>query len=147
MTDVATRTPKTRQQPVVPADVAVDALLDVVDDRAWLRADGYLPGPDDIPVAGSQVRQLGLRRGDRITGFPRSPPGPGKPATLLVEAINGRPPGRRPDFYDLTALYPQERLRLETDPQLLAPRVIDLVMPIGKGQRALVVAPPMAGKT
>ncbi|MEU4241850.1 transcription termination factor Rho [Actinoplanes sp. NPDC026619] len=141
-----TRTPKGRQQPVEPADVAVDALLDIVDDRAWLRADGYLPGPDDIPVAMQQVRQLGLRRGDRITGFAKVA-GNRRPATLQVEAINGGKPGRRPDFYELTALYPQERLRLETTPEILTTRVIDLVMPIGKGQRALVVAPPKAGKT
>jgi transcription termination factor Rho len=64
-----------------------------------------------------------------------------------VEAVNGRKPERRPDFYELTALYPQERLRLETDPKLLTTRLIDLVMPIGKGQRALIVAPPKAGKT
>ncbi|MFI5891777.1 transcription termination factor Rho [Actinoplanes sp. NPDC051513] len=147
MTDLATRTPKSRQQPPAEtADVAIDALLDIVDDRAWLRADGYLPGPHDIPVAHHQVRQLGLRRGDRITGFARTP-GNRKPATLQVEAVNGRPPTRRPDFYELTALYPQERLRLETDPKLLTTRVIDLVMPIGKGQRALIVAPPKAGKT
>jgi transcription termination factor Rho len=149
MTVVATRTPKARPRsaettPV--ADIAVDAILDIVDDRAWLRADGYLPGPGDIPVQHDQIRRLGLRRGDRITGFAKVP-GNRKPATLQVEMVNGRPPARRPDFYDLTALYPQERLRLETEPQLLATRVIDLVMPIGKGQRALVVAPPKAGKT
>jgi len=146
MTTVATRTPKNPTTPA--ADVAVDALLDIVDDRAWLRADGYLPGPGDIPVGRQQVGQLGLRRGDRITGFAHLPGDPRKPATLQVEAVNGRPPRqRRPDFYELTALYPQERLRLETDPRLLETRVIDLVMPIGKGQRALIVAPPMAGKT
>ncbi|WP_030442221.1 transcription termination factor Rho [Actinoplanes subtropicus] len=146
MTTVATRTPK--NPTTEAADVAVDALLDIVDDRAWLRADGYLPGPGDIPVARQQVRQLGLRRGDRVTGFARTPGEPRKPVTLQVEAVNGRPPGqRRPDFYELTALYPQERLRLETGPVPLETRIIDLVMPIGKGQRALIVAPPMAGKT
>src|SRR5882724_23901 len=147
MTAVTTRTSSARNRPPEPvADVAVDALLDIVDDRAWLRADGYLPGPDDIPVAIGQVKQLGLRRGDKITGFAHIT-GQRKPATLQVEAVNGRKPGRRPDFYELTALYPQERLRLETEPRLLTTRVIDLVMPIGKGQRALIVAPPKAGKT
>jgi transcription termination factor Rho len=141
-----TRNPGNRTSPEPVADVAVDALLDIVGDRAWLRADGYLPGPDDIPVTLGHVRQLGLRRGDRITGFARIP-GPRKPATLGVEAVNGQQPGRRPDFYEMTALFPQQRLRLETEPGLLTTRVIDLVMPIGKGQRALVVAPPMAGKT
>ena len=150
MTDLATRTPRARPRAAAdntPAvDVAVDALLDIVDDRAWLRADGYLPGPGDIAVATQQVRQLGLRRGDRITGFAHT--NGHKPATLQVEAVNGRPlPRRRPDFYELTALYPQERLRLETDPTLLTTRVIDLVMPMGKGQRALIAAPPRAGKT
>ena len=147
MTAVTTRTSSARNRPPEPvADVAVDALLDIVDDRAWLRADGYLPGPDDIPVAIGQVKQLGLRRGDKITGFAHIT-GQRKPATLQVEAVNGRKPGRRPDFYELTALYPQERLRLETEPRLLTTRVIDLVMPIGKGQRALIVSPPKAGKT
>jgi len=146
MTTVATRTPK--NPTTEAADVAVDALLDIVDDRAWLRADGYLPGPGDMPVSRQQVRQLGLRRGDRVTGFARVQGDPRKPVTLHAEAVNGRPPRRhRPDFYELTALYPTERLRLETDAHLLATRVIDLVMPIGKGQRALIVAPPMAGKT
>jgi transcription termination factor Rho len=146
MTQTAVRTTKTPQTDT--ADVAVEALLDIVDDRAWLRADGYLPGPDDIPVAIQQVRQLGLRRGDRITGFARMNNAGRKPVTLQVEAVNGRPPQkRRPDFYELTALYPQERLRLETDQQTVITRVIDLVMPIGKGQRALIVAPPRAGKT
>src|SRR5205823_6616172 len=86
MTETPTRAraPRTRTAPEPIADVAVDALLDIVDDRAWLRADGYLPGPDDIPVALSQVRQLGLRRGDRITGFARTS-APRKPATLQVE--------------------------------------------------------------
>ncbi|GIF00685.1 transcription termination factor Rho [Paractinoplanes rishiriensis] len=138
MTQTATRTPKTGEIR------AVDAMLDIVDDRAWLRADGYLPGRADIPLAGGQTR--GLRRGDRVTGFARIP-APRKPATLQVEAVNGRPPGRRPDFYQLTSLYPDRRLRLETEPHLLTTRLIDLAMPIGKGQRALVVAPPKAGKT
>ncbi|MEV8504436.1 transcription termination factor Rho [Actinoplanes sp. NPDC051475] len=126
-------------------DVPVDTLLDIVDNRAWLRADGYLPGPDDIPVSLDQVRRLDLRRGDRITGAARVDGR--KPATLQVRTVNGRTPGNRTDFYRLTALYPQERLRLETEPHLLTTRVIDLVMPIGKGQRALIVAPPKAGKT
>jgi transcription termination factor Rho len=129
------------------ADVAFDALLDIVDDRAWLRADGYLPGRDDIAVSMGQVRQLGLRRGDRVTGFARAAAAR-KPAQLQVETVNGRAPGgKRPDFYEMTALFPNERLRLETDSKDLTTRVIDLVMPIGKGQRALIVAPPKAGKT
>ena len=151
MTTLATRTTRTtrttphpRTPSQEPADVAVDALLDIVDDRAWLRADGYLPGPGDIAVHTAEIRRHGLRRGDRITGFARLG---GKYASLRVEAVNGRPPHRRPDFYDLTPLYPQERLRLENDPADLTTRVIDLLMPFGKGQRALVVSPPKAGKT
>ncbi|AEV83302.1 transcription termination factor Rho [Actinoplanes sp. SE50] len=142
MTDLRTRKP-----PVATDEtVAVDAILDITDDRGWLRADGYLPGPSDLPVAVPDLRRLGLRRGDRVTGFARISR-PGKPVTLQLTAVNGRPPGARPDFYQLTALYPQQRLRLETDREVLATRVIDLVMPIGKGQRALIVAPPKAGKT
>ncbi|KUL33396.1 transcription termination factor Rho [Actinoplanes awajinensis] len=137
---------RTRKTPSTEETVAVDALLDVVDDRAWLRADGYLPGGDDLPLAMAEVRRLGLRRGDRVTGFARIDR-PGRPAHLQVTAINGRDPGPRPDFYRLTAIYPQERLRLETDQDVLTTRVIDLLMPIGKGQRALIVAPPKAGKT
>jgi transcription termination factor Rho len=146
MTTLATRKPPPSRTPSQePADVAVDALLDIVDDRAWLRADGYLPGPDDIAVHTSEIRRHGLRRGDRITGFAHLG---AKYAGLRVEAVNGRPPQqRRPDFYDLTPLYPQERLRLENDPGDLTTRVIDLLMPFGKGQRALIVAPPKAGKT
>jgi transcription termination factor Rho len=130
-------------------DVAFDALLDIVDDKAWLRADGYLPGPDDIPVPQAQLRSHSLRRGDHVTGIAHLAGGR-RPATLDVATINGEDPRqavRRPDFYKLTALYPQERLRLETEPHLLTTRVIDLVMPIGKGQRALIVSQPKAGKT
>ncbi|WP_328469570.1 transcription termination factor Rho [Actinoplanes sp. NBC_00393] len=138
MTDVVTRTPKKRNPPTEP--LAVDALLDVVGDRAWLRADGYLPSRADIPVALSELRRLGLRRGDRVTGFAEI--SGNRPARLQIE-----PPGPRPGFYQLTPLHPHERLRLETEPHLLTTRVMDLVMPIGKGQRALIVAPPKAGKT
>jgi transcription termination factor Rho len=143
------RTPTADQTP----DVAVNGLLDIVDDRAWLRAEGYLPGPDDIAVPSGQVRALGLRRGDHIVGTAKLAAGDQRhrrAAELRVDTLNGMDPDesrRRPDFYKLTALYPQERLRLETEPHLLTTRLIDLVMPIGKGQRALIVAPPKAGKT
>src|ERR1700754_817086 len=94
------------------ADLSFDSLLDIVDDRAWLRADGYLPGRDDIAVSMGQVRQLWLRRGDRVTG-PARIPAPRKPAQLRVDTVNGdRPHGRRPDFYEMTAPFPNERLRL-----------------------------------
>jgi transcription termination factor Rho len=143
------RRPSTDQIP----DVAVNGLLDIVDDRAWLRAEGYLPGPDDIAVPTAQVRSLGLRRGDHVVGTAKLAPGDlrqRRASALRIDTLNGGDPEqsrRRPDFYQLTALYPQERLRLETEPELLTTRLIDLVMPIGKGQRALIVAPPKAGKT
>jgi transcription termination factor Rho len=130
-------------------DVAVNGLLDI-NDGAWLRADGYLPGPGDIALTPAQVRAYGLRRGDHVTGTARLAPGGRRAVTVQVHQINGADPGqtaRRPDFYSLTPLYPQHRLRLETEPDLLTTRVIDLLMPIGKGQRALIVAPPKAGKT
>ncbi len=138
--------PRSRVIPQGPAEtVAVDSLLDIVDDKGWLRAEGYVPTEADIAVSTDQIRRLDLRRGDRITGYAHVT-GNRRPATLQVETINGRKPGHRPDFYRLTALYPQERLRLES-PQAMTSRVIDLFMPIGKGQRALIVAPPKAGKT
>jgi transcription termination factor Rho len=130
------------------APIPVDGLIDVVGERAWLRTDGYLPGPDDIPVAPAHLRSLGLRRGDHVTGTAEVHDR--RPATLRVDTVNGADPqqaARRPDFYQLTPLYPQERLRLETEPHILTTRVLDLVMPLGKGQRALIVAPPKAGKT
>jgi transcription termination factor Rho len=133
--------PSSRTQKTTTEAVTFDALLDIVDDRAILRVDGYAPSKGDIPIAGGEVRRLGLRRGDHVVGTALIP-GPRRPATLQVEHA-----ARRPDFYDLTPVYPHERLRLETDPTVITTRVIDLLMPIGKGQRALVVAPPMAGKT
>jgi transcription termination factor Rho len=125
-------------------DVPVTGLIDVVDDKVWVRADGYLPGPGDINVTPGALRALGLRRGDHVVGTAHVQPH--RPATLTVTSVNGRDPGdRRPEFYSLTALYPQERLNLGTGD--LTARIVDLFMPIGKGQRALIVAPPKAGKT
>jgi transcription termination factor Rho len=117
-------------------------LLDVVGDRAFLRSDSYLPTPEDPTVPMRLVREAGLRRGDSVHGAIRA----GR--LTEVESVNGqRPNYRRPAFTELTPLYPNERLRLETEPHLLTTRVSDLVMPVGKGQRALIVAPPKAGKT
>jgi transcription termination factor Rho len=129
----------------------VEGIVDVLDNAAFVRADGYLPGPDDVFIPLAQLRKLGLRRGDAVTGTAGEARQRDKyrPLTRL-DTVNGLDPEkarRRPDFYQLTPLYPQERLRLETEPFLLTTRVIDLVMPIGKGQRALIVAPPKAGKT
>ena len=164
MTDLDTRagerrnaSPQRTRRPSSPRpvqdnspDLAVNGLLDIVDDRAWLRADGYLPSPDDIAVPTALLRSHGLRRGDHVTGTARVTSGDQhrrRATALHVDTINGEAPHPRPDFYKLTALYPQERLRLETEPNILTTRLIDLVMPIGKGQRALIVSPPKAGKT
>ena len=121
----------------------VGGILDIVGNRAFLRADGYLPGPDDVPVTTVQIRDHDLRRGDTVSGKATA-----ARKLVHVDQVNGRPPGyRRPHFADMTPLYPNERLRLETEPHLLTTRVADLLMPVGKGQRALIVAPPKAGKT
>lgn len=122
--------------------MSTNGILDIVGDRGFVRADGYLPGPDDTSVATGLIRDLGLRRGDTISGTAKA----GKLVT--VDTVNGQQPRyERPRFTDLTPLYPNERLRLETEPHALTTRVTDLVMPVGKGQRALIVAPPKAGKT
>ncbi|MBV9163339.1 MAG: transcription termination factor Rho [Pseudonocardiales bacterium] len=129
----------------------VAGILDIIDDRAFVRAEGYLAGPHDAHIPLTQVRKHGLRRGDTITGRAH-PAGKGQQlATLVqVDTSNGQHPRHvpaRPTFSELVPLYPNERLRLETEPHALTTRVIDLVMPVGKGQRALIVAPPKAGKT
>lgn len=126
------------------AEVPVTGLVDIVDGKGWVRAGGYLPGPGDVAVPAARLAALGLRRGDHVAGTARF--GPNRPTTLDVTSVNGAAPGgRRPDFYRLTALHPQERLRLGNGSPTA--RMIDLFMPVGKGQRALVVAPPKAGKT
>ncbi|MDQ2583788.1 transcription termination factor Rho, short form [Saccharothrix yanglingensis] len=123
-------------------------ILDVVGERAVLRADGYLPGPDDAAVPEHLVRRHGLRRGDAVTGPVRHERD--KSTLDGVDTVNGLHPkhsAARPAFADLVPVHPDERLRLETEPHELTTRVTDLLMPVGKGQRALVVAPPKAGKT
>ncbi|HEV8567914.1 MAG TPA: transcription termination factor Rho [Actinoplanes sp.] len=136
--------------------VPVAGILDVLDNYAFVRTTGYLSGPNDVYVSMSQVKKHGLRRGDAVTGAVRAAPRDGEQRRdkynplVRLDTINGMEPEearRRPEFYKLTPLYPQERLRLETEPHILTTRVIDLVMPIGKGQRALIVSPPKAGKT
>ncbi|MCT2584996.1 transcription termination factor Rho [Actinophytocola sp. S1-96] len=120
----------------------VSGILDIIGERAFLRTDGYLPDPGDPTVPIGLVRSNGLRRGDTVTGTAAS----GR--LVAVDTVNDhRPHYQRPAFAELTPLYPNERLRLETEPHALTTRVADLVMPVGKGQRALVVAPPKAGKT
>ncbi|WP_371862511.1 transcription termination factor Rho [Cellulomonas composti] len=141
----------------------VAGILDVLDSYAFVRTTGYLPGPNDVYVSLGQVKKAGLRRGDAITGAVRQPREGEQPAQqqggrpskfsalVRLDSVNGLAPEaarERPEFTKLTPLYPQERLRLETpDPGRLTPRVIDIVAPIGKGQRGLIVAPPKAGKT
>jgi transcription termination factor Rho len=119
----------------------------------FLRTTGYLPGDKDVYVSVSQVRRFGLRKGDEITGSVRSPKDSEKYQALLkMRSINGvstEELNRRPRFADLTPLYPQERLTLEqaNNPRAITPRIIDLIAPIGKGQRGMIVSPPKAGKT
>jgi len=127
-------------------------VLDVLPDGfGFLRTGGYSQSKGDVYVSTSQIKRFGLRRGDFIVGQIRpARDGEKYPAMVRIETVNGKEPqkGRwRPNFDDLTPLYPEERLRLEWKPNDIAPRVIDLVAPIGKGQRGLVVSPPKAGKT
>ncbi len=133
----------------------VAGIIDVLDNYAFVRTTGYLSGPTDCYVSLSVVRRYGLRRGDAVTGAVREQR-EGEQSRqkfnplVRVDSINGQDPDDlrdRPEFTKLTPLYPNERLRLETEPSKLTTRVIDLVMPIGKGQRALIVSPPKAGKT
>lgn len=150
----------------------VAGILDVADKQhAYLRTSGYLPGAKDVYVNAQQMKDAGLRPGDAVTGWVReggetSNPGGNQGGRsgrrqnrqnrqkynplVSIETVNGMDPERskrRPEFAKLTPLYPQEQLRLETTPKALTPRVIDLVAPIGKGQRGLIVSPPKAGKT
>jgi transcription termination factor Rho len=135
----------------------VAGILDVLDNYAFVRTSGYLAGPHDVYVSMNMVRKNGLRRGDAVTGAVRVPKDGEQPnqrqkfnPLVRLDTVNGGPVEdvkKRPDFTKMTPLYPNQRLRLETTPDLLTTRVIDLIMPIGKGQRALIVSPPKAGKT
>ncbi|OEV05729.1 transcription termination factor Rho [Streptomyces oceani] len=134
--------------------IPVAGILDILDNYAFVRTSGYLPGPNDVYVSLAQVRKNGLRKGDHITGAVRQPrEGERREkfnALVRLDSANGVAPegGKsRPEFTKLTPLYPQERLRLETDPGQMTTRIIDMVTPIGKGQRGLIVAPPKTGKT
>ncbi|MFF2773455.1 transcription termination factor Rho [Streptomyces sp. NPDC058052] len=134
--------------------IPVAGILDILDNYAFIRTSGYLPGPNDVYVSLAQVRKSGLRKGDHLTGAVRQPKEGERRekfnALVRLDSTNGMAPdsGRgRPEFNKLTPLYPQDRLRLESDPGVLTTRIIDLVSPIGKGQRGLIVAPPKTGKT
>jgi transcription termination factor Rho len=127
-------------------------ILDILPEGyGFLRTNGYLPGPDDVYVSLSHVRKHQLRKGDTITGKIREPKNNEKyPALLQVESVNDMDPeaaATRPQFDKLTPLFPNERFRLENGPLAIAERIVDMVSPIGKGQRGMVVAPPKAGKT
>jgi transcription termination factor Rho len=144
-------------EPVISEDdvlVPARGILDVLDNYAFVRTNGYLPGSDDAYVSLSMVKKLGLRKGDLVTGVIRTPrEGERKEKfnpMVRIDTVNGGDLDgirQRPDFAKLTPLYPQERLKLETTPNQMAGRIIDLVAPIGKGQRALIVSPSKAGKT
>jgi transcription termination factor Rho len=143
---------------ISPDDVliSVAGILDVLDNYAFVRTSGYLPGPNDVYVSLGQVKKYGLRKGDAVVGAirqPREGEGQGRQkfnALVRVDSVNGLDQDastERVEFGKLTPLYPQTRLRLETEPNKLSTRIIDLVAPIGKGQRGLIVSPPKAGKT
>ncbi|MBG6054568.1 transcription termination factor Rho [Salinibacterium sp. CAN_S4] len=137
--------------------IPVAGILDVLDNYAFVRTSGYLPGNNDVYVSLGQVKKYNLRKGDAVVGAIRQPRegdnNQGRQkynAIVRIDSINGLPVDEaadRVEFGKLTPLYPQERLRLETEPGKLSTRIIDLVSPIGKGQRGLIVSPPKAGKT
>ena len=136
--------------------IPVAGILDVLDNYAFVRTSGYLPGNNDVYVSLGQVKKYNLRKGDAVVGSirqPRENDSNGRQkynAIVKVDSINGLPIDQaadRVEFNKLTPLYPQERLRLETESGKLTTRIIDLVSPIGKGQRGLIVSPPKAGKT
>ncbi len=140
-----------------PAAIAVSGIVDMAGSQAFVRTSGYRRSPADVSISAGQIRQYGLRKGDKIEGAARSEgartngTGRGQLNQLgRVDTVNGMPPEfaqGRPHFDDLTPLYPQERLRLEDGDPSATARIIDLVAPIGKGQRGLIVSPPKAGKT
>jgi transcription termination factor Rho len=144
-------------EPVISEDdvlIPIAGILDVLDNYGFVRTTGYLPGPNDVYVSLSQVRRYGLRKGDVIEGAIRQPrEGERREkfnALVRLDKINGLDPEQsktRPEFTKLVPLYPQDRLRLESDPGNMTTRIIDLICPIGKGQRGLIVSPPKAGKT
>lgn len=130
-------------------------VLEIIEDdkqtMGFLRTHNYLPGPNDIYVSNSQIRRLSLQTGDMVVGQVRVPKDNEKYYSLLrVEAVNDSPPEsakNRPRYESLTPIFPDQKLKLETRPNILSTRMIDLVAPIGRGQRGLIVSPPKAGKT
>ena len=154
--DRGERTGRETEPMVGDDDVLIPAagILDVLDNYAFVRTSGYLPGENDVYVSLSMVRKWGLRKGDAIVGQVRQPrEGERKEKfnpLVKIESVNGMTideAKQRVEFSKLTPLYASERLRLEVDPAQLSGRIIDIVSPIGKGQRGLIVSPPKAGKT
>jgi transcription termination factor Rho len=142
---------ETREEELATAPTAT-GLLDILPEGyGFLRTTGYLPGSQDIYVSLSQVRRFALRKGDTVTGKVRQPKDSEKYAALLqIDSVNGVDPEtarQRPNFEKLTPLFPDERFRLETGPTDVTGRIVDMIAPIGKGQRGMVVSPPKAGKT
>ena len=140
-----------REREIAEAPVRT-GLLDILPEGyGFLRTQGYLPSPEDIYVSLSQIRRFALRKGDTVTGGIRQPKDNEKYFALLrIENVNGMDPEeakQRPQFEKLTPLFPDERIRLEHDAKAVSERIIDLIAPIGKGQRGMVVSPPKAGKT
>jgi len=153
------RGPQDEAEPEVSEDdvlIPVAGILDVLDNYAFLRTSGYLPGDNDVYVSLGQVKKYGMRKGDAVVGSIRQPRDNENNqrqkfnALVKIETLNGQTleeSAERVEFGKLTPLYPDTRLRLETDNKRLSTRIIDLVAPIGKGQRGLIVSPPKAGKT
>ncbi|WP_033376753.1 transcription termination factor Rho [Alloscardovia criceti] len=137
--------------------IPVAGVVDILDSYAFVRTSGYLPGPNDVYVSIGQVKKYGLRKGDAVRGFIKANRDGDRRSQRQkfvplqsIETINGlslEEASQRPQFAKLTPLYPQERLKMETTPQRMVGRIIDIVSPIGKGQRGLIVSPPKAGKT
>ena len=141
-----------RSRTELEGNVFGDGVLDIVEEGyGFLRGQRFLPGHDDIYVSQSQIRRFGLRTGDRVSGQVRPPKDSEKFYSMLrVEAVNGVDPEvarRRPGFDTLTPIFPLEMIDLETEPNVLSTRLLNLVAPIGRGQRGLIVSPPKAGKT
>ncbi len=135
---------------VPPGTRPVSGIVEFGDGHAFVRTVGYRRGPDDVYVSGAQIRQYGLRTGDLIEGAARDRNRASNSQLTGVDSVNGMPPElarERPRFDDLTPVYPSERLRLEEGAPSATTRIIDLMAPIGKGQRGLIVSAPKAGKT
>ena len=133
-------------RPQRPATIATNGVLDITSGgRGFLRVGDYLPRSDDVQLSAAQIRRSGLRKGDTVQGVSDA-----KHVLTEIERVNGRPPEAlrgRPHFAELTPLHPRKRLRLESPAGGVTSRVVDLITPIGKGQRGLIVAPPKTGKT